>query len=354
MPARPEDAVRAAFRQQAGWCRQLGSPLTALVCDLVADRLARGSALGCRILDWPAHPGPGVDVLPLRLAGGLNALTRRGHEALAACYPPHGLADPGVLWNAIRSGLDDPGLPPWLDSPPQTNEVARSAALMAGLLVVAAETRLPLALYELGASAGLNLLLDRYDIRLGGVRAGAPGSAVVLRPDWSGPLPPDAPVRVVRRRGVDLNPLDVRDPAARERLLAYVWPDQPDRVARLTGALAIAQADPPVLDAGDAAAWTEAHIAVQPEAGVARVLMHSVAWVYFPAATQARVTERMEAAGRRATATAPLAWLRFEAPLGLLQPPALRLQLWPGGADRQLGTGGPHAHWMRWGNGQPV
>ena len=83
--------------------------------------------------------------------------------------------------------MDDPGLTSWLDSPPQTNEVTRSAALMAGLLVVAAETGLPLASHELRASAGLNLLLDHYDIRLGALQAGTPGSAVALQLDWSGP-----------------------------------------------------------------------------------------------------------------------------------------------------------------------
>ena len=119
-------------------------------------------------------------------------------------------------------------------------------------------------------------------------------------------------------------------------------------MARLTGALAIAQMDPPVVDAGDAADWTESHIALPPEAGVTRVLMHSIAWVYFPAAAQARIAAHMEAAGRHATAAAPLAWLRFETPPGLLQPPALRLQTWPGGKDRQLGTGGPHVQWMQW------
>lgn len=175
-----EAAVRTAFRRQAGWCRNLGSPLTALVCSLVAERLDRGSILGRRILDWPAQPGPAVDALPLRLVGGLHAFARRGHPRLAPCYPPHSLPDPAAMWDAVQDALDDPALAPWLDSVPQCNEVARSAALMAGLMVIADETRLPLALYELGSSAGLNLLPDLYDIRLGDVQAGVPGSAVVL------------------------------------------------------------------------------------------------------------------------------------------------------------------------------
>ena len=349
-----EAAVREAFRRQAGWCRTLGSPLTALVCDLAAERLDRRTILGRRILDWPAQPGPAVDVLPLRLAGGMHALARRGHVSLAACYPPHPLPDDAAMWDAMRDALDDPALAPWLDSVPQTNEVARSAALMAGLLVVAHETGLPLALYELGASAGLNLMPDRYDIRLAGVQAGTPGSAVVLQPDWTGQPPPQAAVQVIRRHGVDLSPMRVQDPADQERLRAYVWADQPARAARLKGAMAIAAADPPVLDRGDAADWTEANILSAPELGMVRVLMHSVAYTYFPAGTQARIAAHMEGAGRQATAEAPLAWLRFEPPPGHAEAPTLRLQIWPGGQDRVLAAGSPHGTWIRWGGHQPV
>ena len=349
-----EAAVREAFRRQAGWCRNLGSPLTALVCELAADRLNRATALGQRILDWPAEPGPAVDAVPLRLAGGLHALALRGHARLAPCYPPHPLPDADVMWAALLTALDEPALAPWLDSAPQTNEVARSAVLMAGLLVVAHEAGLPLALYELGASAGLNLLPDCYDIRLGGVQAGTPGSAVVLRPDWVGPPPPRAVVRVTRRRGVDLSPMRVQDPADQERLRAYIWADQPARLARLEGALAIAAADPPALDRGDAADWTDENLLPAPEPGVVRVLMHSVAYTYFPAATQARIAAHMAAVGRQAAAEAPLAWLRFEPPPGHAEAPTLRLQTWPGGQDHRLATGSPHGTWIRWGAHQPA
>ena len=350
---RDEHAVRAAFARQAGWCRSLGSPLTAMVVELAAERMDRGTPLGRRILDWPAQPGPAVDMLPLRLPGGLHALARRGHPALAPLYPPHPLPDADALWAAMQAALLDPALAPWLDSVPQTNEVARSAILMAGLLVVAAETGLPVALHELGASAGLNLLLDQYDIRLAGVQAGTPGSVLALAPDWTGPPPPAAPVRVVRRSGVDLLPLDVAQDADRERLRAYVWADQEARMARLEAALAVALAQPPRIVQGDAAPWTEAAISLAPEPGVVRVLMHSVAFTYFPAETQARIAGHMAAAGRQATPAAPLAWLRFEPPPGHAEAPTLRLQLWPSGEDRVLGTGSPHGAWIKWAGQTP-
>lgn len=113
----------------------------------------------------------------------------------------------------------------------------------------------------------------------------------------------------------------MRDPADQERLRAYIWADQPARMAWLEGALAIAAADPPTLDSGNAADWTEANILPAPEPGVTRVLMHSVAYTYFPVAVQARITGHMADVGRQTTAAAPLAWLRFEPPPGHAEAP---------------------------------
>ena len=159
---------------------------------------------------------------------------------------------------------------------------------------------------------------------------------------------------LLRRRGVDLSPMRVQDPADQERLRAYIWADQPARLARLEGALAIAAADPPALDRGDAADWTDENLLPAPEPGVVRVLMHSVAYTYFRAATLARIAAHMAAVGRQAAAEAPLAWLRFEPPPGHAEAPTLRLQTWPGGQDHRLATGSPHGAWIRWGGHHPV
>jgi hypothetical protein len=335
-----EAAVRAAFADQADWCLRLGSPLTAAVCRLAGERIDRSTALGRQILGWRGDPRSGKDVLPLRLAGGLQALVRRGAApALAACYPPHDLPDDETLWTALRTALADEALPPWLDLPPQTNEVGRSAVLMAGLLAAAERFGRPLELLELGASAGLNLILDRYGYRLGGVTCGDPASPLRLEPEWRGPPPPAAEVRIAGRRGVDLQPMDpCRDG---ERLLAYVWPDQRRRVEQLETALAVAAADPPRIDRGDAAAWLEQRLAEPPEPGAARIVLHSVAFQYFPLPVQARVERAVERAEE------PIGWLRFERVEGEADF-TLRLRCRPGGTDELLARAHPHGAWVEW------
>jgi hypothetical protein len=286
------------------------------------------------------------DALPLRLIGGLQALVRRGRlPALAAAWPPNA-AGPDLDEKLLAALADaDAELLPWLDGPPQTNEVGRSGVLMAGLLVIAAETGLPLALFELGASAGLNLRLDAYAYDLGGRRIAPPGAPITLAPRWTGNPPPDAVVSAADRRGVDVNPLDVTHPATVERLLAYVWAEQSERVERLTRALEAAAGDPPPVDREDAAAWTERLVA--PRSGVATVVLHSIAFQYFPADRQARIAAHLAVQGATATAEAPLAWLRYE-----LEPEAgaatLRLRLWPGGEDRLLARAHPHGSWIEW------
>jgi hypothetical protein len=351
MHADRERAVRAAFAAQAEWCRKLGSPFTARLCEVIGPRLDHSTRLGRRVLDWPGEPDALHDSVPLRLAGGFHALVRRGRlPDLAALYPPHDVPDPDDLWPALQAAISEAeaDLLPWLDLPPQTNEVARSAVLMAGLAVVAEETGLPLSLHEVGASAGLNLLFDRYGHTLGSRVYGDPTSALVLEPDWEGGDPPDAVPQIAHRRGVDRNPLDVTDAADRERLLAYIWPDQTERLERLEAALAIAQGDPPSLDQDDAADWLESEFERSPVRGECRVLLHSIAFQYFPPETQARIVSWMEAAGASAERDAPVAWLRYEHDPEEDGRPTLRLRLWPDGLDRVLANPDAHGRRVRW------
>ncbi|MGZ8998141.1 MAG: DUF2332 family protein, partial [Allosphingosinicella sp.] len=192
-----ERAVRAAFAEQAGWAEKLGSPFMARLTAAIGTGLDRSGEVGRRLLDWPGRPDAGVDNVALRLCGGLHALVRSGAAPkLAACYPPNPLPDEDELWEAVKEALHEQegSILPWLDSAPQTNEVGRSAVLVAGLLAIADRFGQPVELFELGASAGLNMLLDCYRCDLGGRLAGNPSSSLRLVPDWHGPPPPEAPV----------------------------------------------------------------------------------------------------------------------------------------------------------------
>jgi hypothetical protein len=135
----------------------------------------------------------------------------------------------------------------------QTNEARRTVVTLPALGLVAAESGRPLALLEVGASAGLNLLVDRYGFRIGLVSAGDARSAVQVDCAVEGDLQPPVPDRlaVAWRLGLDLSPLDVRAPATGEWLRALVWPEHRDRMAVLAGALSIARQDPPRVVRGD-------------------------------------------------------------------------------------------------------
>jgi hypothetical protein len=263
---------------------------------------------------------------------------------LARHYPPNPLPEPEQFWAALVETLGERSseILPWLDRAPQTNEVGRSAVLFAGLSYLASIHDRPMQLFEVGASAGLNLNLDRYGYRYAGEQFGDADSPLQLSPAWQGPLPPRSDVRILSRCGCDLSPLDATKHQDRERLLAYVWPDQIDRVERLTRALEIAVLHPVKIMKADAAEWIER---TTPQDGL-RVLMHSIAFQYFPLESQERITRHMEATGARSDS--PLAWLRFELDPESQKRFSLRLRLWPDGADQLLAIAGPHGTPIEW------
>ena len=343
------DIIRDAFRQQSQWCARLGSPFTSLLMSVFAEHLDETTQTGRALLNWAGSADPLGDAVSLRLAGALHALVRRGLlPHLAALYPPNPLPSADQLAAAATRALHqaDEAVLEWLQHPPQTNETARSAALYAGFLTIAHATRLPLHLFELGASAGLNLIADRYSYTLGGLQSGAAGSPLSLAPEWKGPPPPDSTVEIAARQGCDRAPLNVANDQHCERLVGYVWPDQADRLARVETAISLARKEVVSLKAAEAADWVEAEISVAPVSGVTRVLYHSIAWQYFSPDAQGRITRRMGEAGERATSDAPLAWLAFEQRDN--KGPALSLRLWPGGHERVLATADAHVTKVTW------
>ncbi len=342
------EKVRQAFVDQVRYCDQLGSPFTARVCRACLDALEDATPIAGTIRDWPGNPDPRADNLPLRVAGALHHLARSGESsALKGVYPPNRVDEEAlrsVIAQAFREHEET--IRAYLASPPQTNEVMRSAALLPGLLAIARRTQLPVELYEIGSSAGVNLILDRYRYEFGSARWGDPASPLLIKPEWHGDPPPvDAPLKVVARNGVDLNPIGLRDPGARERLLSYVWPDQPDRLQRLEQAIAVWLRDPPTIERADAAQWLARSGIAKATPNVARVLFHSVTWSYLPEATKNMIEQFMRAKGSEAKTSAPLAWLRFELSA---KGADLRLSLWPGVEDELIATGHPHGTSIRW------
>lgn len=339
--------VRDAFREQAGWCTKLGSPFTAWLCSTMAERLDDSTSIGSRILSWPADPSSLADALPLRVCGGLHGLARSAQEPQLSIFyrSLRPQASGEGLWQAIRGAFARHAshFEAYLATAPQTNEVGRSAVLMCGFLEIAKRCNRPLRLFEIGASAGLNLIADRYRYRFGSADWGNPSALLLMEPQWQGPAPSvDAPLRVAERFGCDVSPLDVTVEAERARLVSYVWADQSDRLQRLESAMETALRDPPRLERRDAADWVEQRIPeVAATSGFARVLFHSVVWRYFTTETQRRIEAHMERCGARASSDSPLAWLRYEL-VNEAPGASLRLKLWPGGDEVELARAQPH------------
>jgi hypothetical protein len=335
------------FLQQAEACEQLGSPFNARLCRLLASTIDRTSSFGARLLDWPDRAE--ADAVALRACGALHALARSGRQpSLSAAYPPdRSIALEDILADAIAA--EDAFLTSYLDSPPQTNEVARSAIILGGLLTIAATSANRLELIELGSSAGLNLLLDQYHYRLGEEREwGAREAPVSIVSRWTGNVPDvTLALNIARRAGCDRNPLDPSLVQTRQRLLSYVWPDQTDRMARLEAALGNAMKSPMRVINEDAAVFAERQLTLPQEAGTVRVLMHTIVWQYLTEPTQNRIGAAMRTAAARADAQRPLAWLSVEAD-GQPKGANISLRLWPENQRRSLGRADFHGRWVEW------
>lgn len=217
--------VLSHFNEQAGFCESYGSPFTGQLIRRFADDLAGGGPVAALVGDWPTNPR--ADALALRLAGALHAAAlEKRDEALDRLYPPanaHWRMED--VWPVARAFLarERDWVAAFIQSAPQTNEVRRSIALLAGFLTFAKSWGRPIDMLEIGASAGLNLNWDRFWYRTQSWSWGA-DSPVKIDTDWSGPPPPfDARLAIRHRAACDLNPLDIGDPAQRLRLRAYIW-----------------------------------------------------------------------------------------------------------------------------------
>ncbi|WP_370034801.1 DUF2332 domain-containing protein [Brevibacterium epidermidis] len=184
----------------------------------------------------------------------------------------------------------------------QTNEAGRCATLLPALARIPG----PLALMEVGASAGLCLYPDRYSYRLTVTEAvgaefaqsttldPADGpSAVVLDCELTNVSVPERLPEVAWRAGIDLNPLDITDVDQREWLTSLIWPEHEARRERLLAAASIAAADPPHLVRGDLLDTVESLLAEVP-AGTQPVVFHSAVLAYVDAEARARFAALMQ------------------------------------------------------------
>lgn len=351
-----EQAVRQSFLLQAHHGQALGSPFLHQLCRVTAERLNMDTAVGKAVLQWQFESV--ADAVALRFCGALHALKRQmPDDALTAVFPPYQVDD-AQLWTAIASALEQHSafILRWLKSAPQTNEVRRSSALLGGFLTLARLHGKPLILSEIGASAGLNLLWDHYHYRLGALEWAGPHNhpetrPIHLQPEWEGRDPESAPILVQNRAGCDLNPLDPARAEDRERLMAYIWADQSDRLERTGLALQLAaelgKSQPEFrVEKADAIEFLKKRLATRHD-GASHVIYHSIAWQYLPRQAQEEGAKLIADAGASADINAPLAHLAMEAD-GQRDSAALTLQIWPTGEKQQLARVDFHGRFIRW------
>lgn len=338
------------LRSQGRFCARSGSPMYGELFDLVAGDVEAGGVFATILSGH--EDAPARQAVPLRLLGGLHRLVLDGRAPqLRRWYPSTGGTwDAAAAWPEILRTADrhrDP-VRVALQRPPQTNEVGRSAALIGGLLHLNHGSGLPIRLFEIGSSAGLNLRGDHYRYRHTGGHWGPADSPVTIDDAWRGALPPDGPVRIVERSGFDIAPVDVTGADGELTVLSYIWPDQGARLERLRGAIAVARDVPAKLERRTAA---EAVARLTLAEGALTVLWHSITWQYLSEDERAAVHDGIEALGARAGARSPFAHVTLEpSRQGPGRPIefAVRARSWPGGELAVLGDCHPHGPPVNW------
>ncbi|MEY3623270.1 MAG: hypothetical protein RLZZ407_829, partial [Pseudomonadota bacterium] len=286
--------IAEGIEVQAEHCRRNDAPVTARVVVAQLALMQGDTQCGQRIAHWPGLPL--ADAMPLRLAGGFHHLHLTGaDDRLAPIYSGEICAQSDV--DAVLTAVTadhDARLLPWLDGPPQTNEAGRSASFMAALLWLSPRIGGTFELNEIGASAGINTMMDRYHYNLGGVSAGPPLSLMQIKPKWIGSPPPDAPVEIVRISGCDQAPVNLSDADAALRVKSYVWPENADRLERMDAAIALAAQLPPYVVQADARDWVLERLSAPQEPHVVRVFNHSIVWQYIPDERRRKIRAAIE------------------------------------------------------------
>ena len=249
---------------------------------------------------------------PTVILAALHDLAIQGRApALADAYAQRDLdAAPAAAIDALVA-LNDDVVAIATRRQTQTNETGRSAVLYPAIAEAAARAGASqVGLIDVGCSAGLNLNLDRAGITYSnGQLLGDPASPLQLTCDVVGErtVPDRAMPEVVARIGVDLNPVDATDADDARWLRACLWPDQPERVARLDAAIALAAGSPPTLLQGDAIEVLPAAFARVPDDALP-VVTTTWALSYFPLESRLRFLRRLDEAAK----TRAVAWVSGE------------------------------------------
>ena len=274
-----------------------------------------------------------------------------------------------------RLALENPGVVERLETRSvQTNEVGRCAPLVAAFIHLARRAPgappdgfRPLSLVELGTSAGLNLLVDRYGYRfeppgLGEPRVANPDAPLMIDCDLRGegaPLLVDDRPHVASRVGVDLNPLDLTEPDDARWLVACQWPDEIDRTHRIRAAMALARADAPTLVRGDAVQEVAALVDAVPGHALP-VVFATWALAYLPEQRQRDLLAVLDEIGsdrdlNLVFAEQPVQITGMPVPArpdgrGDGPPTALVAYDWRDGVrtEERLGDLHPHGRWLEW------
>lgn len=329
-----QQTMVSAFREQQRLCRDLGSDLYSRLLDAATADISEGGV----VWDVMQHvdSDPPLSYPALRLLGSVHRLVLEGRApSLAVHYPSVGGRPTEGLGEEFIGTVHDhaDSLRSMVGRTPQTNEVARSAALLVGFFEVARSSGLPLRILEIGSSAGLNLAWDQYRYECGSWAWGPRNSPVRILDPFVGMVPEPAEIKVVERAGCDLAPVDPQCDDGLLTLLSYIWPDQVSRLERLRAAAAlISTLDPPVrVEHADAVQWLRSQLA-RPVDGVATVVTHSIVTAYFDDATLTAYEQVLAEACLRASRTSPVAEValervgqRFE--VGIRQWPDMHRQL---------------------------
>lgn len=290
------ERLRAIFESSVGWLDT--SPLYAALCRTVAaDDALLDLASRCRRGQQPPN---------LLFAAVHFLLLGDPDDQLAAWYPsiagdaaraPGGAGPAFAAFCRRRRGEVEPLLRERLV---QTNVVGRAAALRYAMGIAGERVGGPVALVEVGASAGVQLAFDAYRYRIGDADAGPRDAAVEVRASWRSSRPArlgELPV-IAARAGIDLHPVDVTDPVERRWLRALVWPENAAQAERLEAALAVVAAAPPRLFARDATTGIE-DVVDEVAGDRPLVLFHAATRAHVPAERRPAFDAALAAPGRR-------------------------------------------------------